>query len=271
MKYPAYLSISLIATAIPAGCGVMYAASPIQMEQPLKEPAAIRFLFPPRTGADRLTALSQGNADRLAALHIRNFNERFDDLRITVLRWDLAEGACSVSRYVARPMSDSREHERQLISYACTITAALSDGVDVKFTSMRSLTEHFLVSGRPVDYGLSFTVEQAVRMLSAATFQTSFEVDSEFNADSTYANFARLTRTEASGKADPVTGKIFKDRFWIKVDDREIPVFVETFPYRNGSKAVVHANLPGAVSGGTVDFARYARELKLAVERIVRA
>lgn len=118
-----------------------------------------------------------------------------------------------------------------------------------------------------------FTTSDVATSLSKAEIPWKLEVDSEFNTDSAYANFTRLTRKEVykEGTKDPVTGKIFKERFWVRVSGREIPVNVETYPYRNGSKVVIYVRLFGAVSGNTIDFASSADAVRKEIERIVKS
>jgi hypothetical protein len=133
--------------------------------------------------------------------------------------------------------------------------------------------EPFGIEGKP-RYQVAFIPSDVAANLTKADLAWKLEVDSEFNTDSTYANFARLTRKEVfrgNGEKDPVTGKIFKERFWVRIPGREIPVNVETYPYRNGSKVIVYAVLSGKVSGSTVEFTSAADALKKEIERIVRS
>lgn len=102
----------------------------------------------------------------------------------------------------------------------------------------------------------------------------NLELDSPYNTESTYANFARLVKKASIriGETDPVTGKIFKEKFVIPYKDGQIYFTLETFPYRNGSKAVMHMVVPGSLtSDNVVDFGILLKEIKSQLEAIVNS
>jgi hypothetical protein len=79
-------------------------------------------------------------------------------------------------------------------------------------------------------------------------------------------------RTVRVGERDPVSGKIFKQEFATTVRGRELFVTVETFPYRNGSKALVYARIPGIETApNEIDFAVLIREVRERLSQIVKA
>lgn len=101
-----------------------------------------------------------------------------------------------------------------------------------------------------------------------------FEVDSKYNSESIMANFMRMAQVKRNtrGMADPVTGKIFNQYFETKYQDKVASYVVEVFPYRNGSKAVIHMELPAVeTSPNEVDFEIVIRDLKSEMERIVNS
>ena len=120
----------------------------------------------------------------------------------------------------------------------------------------------------------SYTDEDASKFLKSAYLYVKFEVDSEYNPESTYANFVRLmkARTVRAGERDPVSGKIFKQEFGTNLRGRELSITVETFPYRNGSKALVYARIPGVETApNEIDFAVLIREVRERLSQIVKA
>jgi len=58
---------------------------------------------------------------------------------------------------------------------------------------------------------------------------------------------------------------------WFSKTDRSVGDWVETYPYRNGSKVVVFSSIKGAVIGDTVDFSRTYDSLLREIERIIKA
>ena len=119
-----------------------------------------------------------------------------------------------------------------------------------------------------------FSDESLVKYLSSAELFAKLEIDSPYNSESTYANFVRLLKVKSntSGESDPVSGKIFKQTFVASLRDREVVLTVETFPYRNGSKAVIYARIPATqTEPNTVDFGALLQELRTQLEAVVNA
>jgi len=129
-------------------------------------------------------------------------------------------------------------------------------------------------SGKP-RYQVAFSPSEVTANLAEAEMPWKIEVDSKFNTESTYANFVRMTRREAllgEDEIDAATGVSIKERFWINLSGKDIPVKIVTYPYQNRSKTVVYANLPGTVSGkNTIDFVKTLDALKKEIERIVNS
>lgn len=72
---------------------------------------------------------------------------------------------------------------------------------------------------------------------------------------------------------NPVTGKIFKDTFIVNVLNKDIYFNIGTYPYRNGSKAIIYAKLVGVYSekNNAVDFVVMEKAFKKEIERIVKS
>lgn len=110
--------------------------------------------------------------------------------------------------------------------------------------------------------------------LLSAELHYRIEVNSEFNSESTHANFMRTLKTRGfkQGEKDPVTGKIFKQQFVLPYRGKDILFVLETFPYRNGSKAVMHLRIPAVfTSPNTVDYKTILDEVKGKLTEVVKA
>lgn len=110
--------------------------------------------------------------------------------------------------------------------------------------------------------------------LTSGSIHYKFEVDSPFSPESTFANFRRLLKREIfrPGEKDPVTGKIFQDRFVSIHRGKQVSYVVEHYPYRNGSKILVWAIIPAAeTSVNVVDYEILIREIEAKVREVVAA
>lgn len=118
-----------------------------------------------------------------------------------------------------------------------------------------------------------FNERELYEHLLSAEVHYRFEVNSEFNSESTHANFMRMLKTRGfkQGEKDPVTGKIFKQQFVLPYRGKEVLFVLETFPYRNGSKAIMHLRIPATfTSPNTVDYKIILDEVKAELTKIVR-
>lgn len=118
-----------------------------------------------------------------------------------------------------------------------------------------------------------FTEEKLIEFLSNATVRFNVEIDSQYDTESTYANFQRLLKEETFRQPykDELTGKIYKSAFYLPKDEKQAKLFVEVFPYRNGSKAVINAEMPVSVDPVTrvSDVGNDISDVKAELERIV--
>jgi hypothetical protein len=263
--------------------GISFAAcfgafkEPIKQSQNLSTQREILFIFPNQT----MTGPPQNQpSDIFKHLMVNSYNKQVDRYLFEVQRVNLSKDSCSVERYRGRLDSSGilEEDSKKSIAYDCVINESekmKGNSAVLRFVKERVFTGHGRTSGVAVDYKLQFSVDNAIDVIKASQLPVRIEVNSEFNTESTYSNFIRLTRREVltgAGQKDPVTGKIFKDRFWARIDDgSEVSFKVETYPYRNGSKVVVFASIKGAVIGDTVDFSRTYDSLLREIERIIKA
>jgi hypothetical protein len=120
-----------------------------------------------------------------------------------------------------------------------------------------------------------FTEKKLIKFLSETSIGFKVEIDSPYNTESTYSNFKRLLREEALGQpySDPVTGKIYKSAFYLPKDNKRVKLFVDVYPYRNGSKAVISVELTVSVDPDTKvsDIGKDILNVKAELERIVKS
>ncbi len=110
--------------------------------------------------------------------------------------------------------------------------------------------------------------------LLSAELRYSFEIDSEYGPSSVYANFDRLLESNqfSEGERDAVTGQIFEEEFITRVEGREVTFMLDVHPYRDGSKAVIHAKLPAIETDkNTVDFSEIIEDLEETLTGIAEA
>ena len=128
-----------------------------------------------------------------------------------------------------------------------------------------------LVNPMPVP---EFDQGTLMRYLLATEIYYRFEVNSEYNSESVHANFIRVLQSRAfgDGERDPVTGKIFKQQFVLPYKDQEILFTEETYPYRNGSKAVMYLRIPATLtSPNTIDYGIILNDIKENLRKIVKS
>lgn len=273
MLFRTFASLSIV--AILAGCA---AQPPITQSESIASQSPIATLVVP---APELSGGPAPSSPQDLALKVRFKNYRYvgsgEYPDVESLQWKAQGGTFTVENYKAfYSRGSGKDLNKVSVSYDGTVGMTKAGGnyqLTFSLGKKNYYAEPSIVDGK-ARYQVAFAPSDVASNLAKAEMPWTFEVNSEFNTDSTYANFARLTRKEVfrgNGEKDPVTGKIFKERFWVRVSGREIPVNVETYPYRNGSKAIVFAVLPGTVSGSTVDFNSTADALKKEIERIIRS
>ena len=120
----------------------------------------------------------------------------------------------------------------------------------------------------------SFPEQELIEYIAFQSVNLSLDLNSPYNVESTYANFTRLAEKVPfkRGEKDPVTGKIYKDKFALSSKYGKVFFSLEAFPYRNGSKVVITMAVPGAFTGGNeVDFGLIIKEIKTQLDGIVNS
>jgi len=93
------------------------------------------------------------------------------------------------------------------------------------------------VMGKPVP---NYTIDDAINALKNVEIVQDVEIDSSYNSDSIYANFKRLLKEKRYTKPVTIVGNIYNSSYNMVIDDTISDCYVNIYPYRNGSKAVVH-------------------------------
>jgi hypothetical protein len=135
----------------------------------------------------------------------------------------------------------------------------------------RSQYQQGLIGKFPVP---SFSDATLRSYLKSFTLRYKFEIDAQYGSDAIIANFMRLgiVKSQASGFADPITGKIYKQYFQIIYAGATANYTVQVFPYRNGSKAVINMELPVVeTSPNAVAFERIIADLRKELAAIVQS
>jgi len=256
--------------SILAGCVTQ---PPIRLSESVEsKPIVGRLIIPPPELYGGAVPNGPGDlASRIRFKNVRNVGKG-DFPEVEVMQWRTQGSSFVVENYKAFYAPNVREDlDKVSVSFEGTLRLDKpNDNYQLVFT----VENRKYYDQRTMGYKVNFAPSDATVSLLQAEIQWKVEVDSEFNAESTYANFVRLTRKEVfggNGEKNLQAGKIFKERFWVRVAGREIPINVETYPYRNGSKAVVYATLSGAISGNDLDFVGSANALKKEIERIVKS
>ena len=120
----------------------------------------------------------------------------------------------------------------------------------------------------------NFTGSALREYLKTFTLVYKFEVNSQYNSDAVMANFLRLAKVKRNSSAspDPVTGKIYSQIFQTQYKDKVANYTVQTYPYRSGSKAVIHMELPAReTSANEIDFQNIINDLKVELESIANS
>jgi hypothetical protein len=145
-------------------------------------------------------------------------------------------------------------------------------GYQVKFTPQsRTSYQTGLIGKFPLP---DFDEPQLRSYLTSLQLVYRFEIDSPFNSESVMSNFLRLAKPKvhSQGWADPITGKSYGRYFISEVRGKSFQYVVEVYPYRNGSKVVISAIVPGVeTSAQTVDFAILINEARQTLESIAKS
>lgn len=192
---------------------------------------------------------------------------RGTDAKRELLRFDLSSDAGFVERRTDNGVAGSGKR----------YTVVKSQEAGAETTILKFTATDYVVyqQGLVLPFAVPMFTEADVQgVFLSGQLHAKFEVDSEFNPESTYANFVRLlkNRSYRNGEHDPVTGKIFKQEFSTTIRGKDVYLVVETFPYRNGSKTVIYARVPAVeTSPNTVDFRVLLQETKVRLAEVAKA
>jgi hypothetical protein len=208
-------------------------------------------------------------------LSVPNKYKRYGSKRqfISSLKWKWGEDSFEAIRFACLKGID-KQVCNEFSEARITLKGDLDMGKSGKNISLKIKPKSQTYSYTNDDYKLKFTSKEKKGSLSNSSLFWKFEINSDYPSEAVYSNFARLTKKEVfrnEGKADPVTGKIFKERYWVKIENIEIPVTVETFPYRNGSKAIIYANIKPSIKGNTYDYTSIIEKLQKELREIVES
>jgi hypothetical protein len=245
-----------IASFIFTGCAV---PPPLETAKDLTDQRGISFVFPSQSV---VSWRSQAQfSDRLSVLDAGSYTRPDGQFTAHDLSWDLRKNSCSVDRKYVFNFSNGTTEIRQRVAYDCAIVDAGGESpISFRFTKRRTL-DRFLIGGDVRNYGVFLESENALKMLMEARLPIQFEMNSEFNAESTNANLIRLVRKDYRQQGT----------FLTSIDGRELSFKADVFPYKNGSKIVVSARIQGAITGDTVDFSRTYESFRREIERIIKA
>jgi len=156
-----------------------------------------------------------------------------------------------------------------------TVGYTVDKGKDAMVYKFKALSFKTYQQGLILPFDVpNFTEQELMEYIARQPLYLSLDLNSPYNTESTYANFMRLAERVPynRGEKDPVTGKAFKDKFALSGKYGKVSFSLETFPYRNGSKAVIHMAVPGSfTSGNTVDFGEIIKEIKAQLEGIINS
>jgi hypothetical protein len=154
-----------------------------------------------------------------------------------------------------------------------TVGYAVEKGKDAMVYKFKALSFTTYQQGLILPFDVpNFTEQDLLEYITRQPLHLSLEFNSQYNTESIYANFMRMAEKVRfyPGEKDPVTGKVYKDKFVLIGKYGKVFFSFEAFPYRNGSKAVVHMAVPGTfTTGNTVDFGEIIKEIKGQLEGIV--
>ena len=82
------------------------------------------------------------------------------------------------------------------------------------------------------------------------TYELNEEINSKYPAQSIYANFKRILGNYRYRNNEKISESKKENTFNLKVNGKSLPLYVEVFPYREGSKVKYSTKLPYKISQG---------------------
>ena len=234
-------------------------------------------LILPQPRKSKVTAGNFDVSSLLEKISTNDYKKRYDPVKSRdweVLGWNLSNDDCFVEKYRAFFFDSGGIGEKQGVKYSCEVIPVNKNKIKIVFKKITREQGHYVLSGKLVNQGLKFGSTDLKSLIDKFTYNVSFDVNSEFNSESVYSNFERnlnVVQYAHGGRKDPVTGKIFSKKFWVPSSYGDIPIHIETFPYRNGSKVIVYAEIPADTSEGNIDFNKVYLELVKSIAEVVNS
>lgn len=148
-----------------------------------------------------------------------------------------------------RLMTDSaggkltRSYAHHKIAYLEEVTA--TERI-ISFTPVETYGKQKSIIGKWTIY--LYSLEEITNYLESSRklFRKTLEINSDYSSESTVANFDRILANQQIDKkfTDRITSKKYDRRYYLTYDEQKAYFFLETYPYRNGSKAVINIDIP---------------------------
>lgn len=129
-------------------------------------------------------------------------------------------------------------------------------------TSKKELTSSFGLTPDPIgsDSALQNDVKQIFSKLNTLHFAKEFklqeEINSQYPAQSIYANFKRMLGNYSYRSKEKISESIKENTFNLNVNGNDLPLYIEVFPYREGSKVKYSTTLPYKITQNGSDLTK---------------
>lgn len=136
-----------------------------------------------------------------------------------------------------------------VVAFQVAELAAGGFSIDLKVSS-RSTYQSGLVGKYDIP---DFQPLDAIEFFKSGIGFMTFTVESPYSVESLIANFQRL----AQGRSTPIRmgEKVFQSSYRLPFGDKTMQFVLEAYPYRNGAKGLITANVPAfETSPGVIDF-----------------
>lgn len=275
MKYGKLLSV--ISAVVISGCAMK---PPITQQNTYGENDVLEIRVPVVHGE---SSKVKGAMDVIRGLDGSSYSRYYDrngSRYLSSLKWDFSSDKFNVIRSACLYLQAQERcnvHNRVEVAISGNFDfTANADYIKLLIApkTYNRLATRGMVTGKPDYENVDYKVSNLRKTISGTTYLWKFELNSPYSPESVYANFKRLSRTEAysyEGRKDAVSGKIFKEDFWLKVGNSEVSLSLETYPYRDGSKIIIYSKIPPLVNGNEVDFIRNAEKVRKRVKEIINS
>jgi len=143
-------------------------------------------------------------------------------------------------------------------------------------TSKKELVSSLGSTGSAIgsDTEINSDVEHIFSKLNTLYISRSFklqeEINSKYPAQSIYANFKRMVGNYSYRNNEHITESKKQNTFNLNVNGKNLPLYVEVFPYREGSKVKYSTTLPYKITQNGSDLTKQDIEnIKSQIAKIV--